>query len=130
MIKVHEIINKRPKGGSLGLELEVEFKNPGILDQAPITSTWKAKGEGSLRFHGVEFVTQKPIRANPGKRDKIDRLVTLINDPRWGVIKDSPRTSFHVHVNVLDHTAIELANQIMAWLLFRNFLVKYFGDTK
>lgn len=127
--KVWELIgNRAPKDGHVGLELECEFRHRVPPDQR--IGKWVAKAEGSLRGNGVEYVTNRPIKCNINKRGHIEALTTLINNPAYGIITDSPRTSLHVHVNVSDLTAVQVWTQVVAFWLVENLLLKYCGDSR
>lgn len=124
MTTVGQVLGKAVQG-DVGLELEVEsMRGTPHVD----TDVWMSKGEGSLRYHGIEYVTRTPILCDKDKRGKIKYLTDIINRTEYRVIQDSPRTSLHVHTNVVNHTYNELWNQIVAWWLVENLMLKYCGE--
>lgn len=108
----------------IGIELEVEF-----LEAAPIieTKNWRSKREGSLRYYGAEFVNPSPICLSK-KRTLIEGLLKTIR--KVPLIEDSPRTSIHVHVNVLDYTPVQVWTAACAYWILENLLFKYCGKER
>jgi len=111
--------------GDVGIELEVESAVPiAALERGD----WKSKAEGSLRFNGIEFVSRKPFPMDDNFPKKISRLTEYVNSKEHGVLKESPRTSLHVHCNILDDTPAEVWAKITAYWLVENLLTKYCGE--
>lgn len=111
--------------GDVGVELEIESATPiPGMDRGD----WKSKTEGSLRFNGIEFVSRKPFPMDDNFPKKILRLTDYVNDPKYGVLKESPRTSLHVHTNILDDTPLEVWTRIITYWLVENLLTKYCGE--
>lgn len=110
-----------PKSGDFGIEVEVEY-----LDTVKnlLTQDWITKNDGSLRYHGREYVSPGPI---PKERVEgaLDFLCKKIN--KGPVINDSPRTSVHVHRNVLDLTMTQIWTVCMAYWLLEETLFKLCG---
>jgi hypothetical protein len=109
----------------IGIELECEFEDgPGPEINNKL---WVSKPEGSLRYHGMEYVNPNPITVEM-KRKTIEMLLKLIGDRK--VIKDSPRTSIHVHTNILRHTPIQIWTACVAYWTIENLLFKYCGEDR
>lgn len=100
--------------------IEVELENY-ILTKAP-SSAWIQKGDGSLRNNGVEYVTN-PIEA----RLAPDMLYNLLHESLSKEVCFSPRTSIHVHVNVLDLTTEQVITAVMLYAAFESLFYKYTG---
>lgn len=129
MMKLSELYEMPKKEGHVGLELECEFRHQRPTHELT-PNGWSRKEEGSLRYNGVEYVTRNPLKCNHNKFDRIKALTDVINQNEWGIIKDSPRTSLHVHVNVQGKTPVEIWTQVTAFWLFENLLLKYCGETR
>lgn len=122
-VLVKEILGWKSRG-DLGIELECEGTSPlPVLNTAP----WTSKGDDSLRGHGMEYVTERPISCDGTKLGHI-RTLTDVLAAHGGVVQDSPRTSLHVHVNVLDHTPLQLWTAVATYWLVENLLFQYCGS--
>lgn len=112
---------RKKRTGDLGIEIEVESNQ--ILPTAFDPPIWSAKVDTSLRNNGVEYYTTAPILCNSKKIETIKLLTDTLKDK----VLQSPRTSVHVHVNILRHTPVQVWTAIAtAWLL-DNLLVRYCG---
>lgn len=115
------------KAGHVGIEVEVEFE-----DNTPVMTSgvgpWLAKEDGSLR-HGMEYISRAPFKVGDTLKTKV---VTLTNElSRYKVVENSPRTSVHNHVNVLDKTPVEVLTAACAYWLVEQPLVRFCGpDTR
>lgn len=102
----------------VGLELEQEFS----ANITPIKSrVWYTKEDHSLRNFGYEFVTDGPISIANVESATKELEDYLSKQP---LIRNSPRTSFHVHHNVLDEMPEHIVNSILLYWLFENVLFK------
>jgi len=120
--------------GTIGLELEIEAKNPlprdGHLDYAsPITKTrWVGVADGSLRGESREY-----IFSGPAKREEVPALVDLLfksfKDLKSGV-DNSNRCSTHVHINMKGRTVNELTSIIALWCTFEEMLIEWNGEER
>ena len=64
---------------------------------SPTDKEWLTKPETSLRGNYTgEYVTNG-IWSRSQKRTALARLLNELDNPKYGVAKDSYRTSFHVH---------------------------------
>lgn len=121
---VRELIGKRAVNDGVGLELEVESEN-----QLPdIRGGWVAKPDGSLRLNGMEYVSDGPVPVNKDKLKFIENLTDILKG--YKVLKDSPRTSFHVHVNCRDHTLTEAFTAACCYWLVDNIMTRYCGEDR
>jgi hypothetical protein len=118
---VQDFLRKK-RAGDLGIEVEVESIGglPGVLPD-----TWDVKEDTSLRNVGVEYFTRNPILCNSKKFEKIKGLTDLLD--KYPVIKDCPRTSIHIHMNILRHTPLQVWTAVATYWLLDNILVKYCG---
>lgn len=107
----------------VGIEVEVEGITDGgvnVIDY-PV---WTIKEDGSLRNHGYEFVSS-PIRG--------DRVTYALNKLYTGLNKGyvfSPRTSIHVHVNILDLTLPQIASVLVLNLAVEKLLYRFVGGDR
>jgi len=128
---VHEYIGRKLKEDGMGLELETEAEVP--LPVSDIPKPWRAKAEGSLRGLpgcSVEYYSEGVVPADEWKLPRIRRLTDMLNKPEQKVLKESPRTSFHVHVNMLHRTPAQVWAAACAYWILENLLVKYCGPLR
>jgi len=127
MTKLGQILGKATLVGDVGIEIEVEF-NPAPAKLLKLDSDWFIKGDGSLRGdYGCEFVSCAPVTLDCLERH-INSACSVINSNNF--IKDSPRTSVHVHVNCLDKSPIQIYNGlILAWMV-EEYLLKKCGKSR
>jgi hypothetical protein len=114
--------------GDVGMELEVESETP--LPDHIEGDHWEFKGEGSLRNIGAEYVTRGPISIGVHKTVALRKLCDTLLDKKYKVIRDCPRTSFHVHHNVLDFTPLQVWTAATAYWLIENALMEYCGESR
>jgi len=124
---VHEFLGRKKIDGDVGLELECEARVPRIPFAEVVG--WQMKREGSLRGHAVEYVTNGAIKLNDCPA-YLARLAETINHPHIDVVRDSPRTSFHVHLNCHGLTPIQMWTVANAYWLFENLLMEYCGPER
>lgn len=116
-----------PKTGHIGMELEVEAQRPlRVINE----KRWRTKEDGSLRGHAAEYVTSGPIPVDKLKRGRIDYLCGHLNNPEQIVDKDSPRTSFHVHVNVSELKPVQVWTAACTYWLMEDALMSYCGHER
>jgi hypothetical protein len=117
------IYGRPVKSGHVGIEVEVEFEeNTSIMTQG--VGPWLAKEDGSLR-HGMEYISRAPFKVGSTLKDKV---VALTNElAKFKVVTNSPRTSVHNHVNVLDKTPVEILTAACAYWLVEQPLVQFCG---
>lgn len=124
---VKDIFGHKNKRGDIGIELECEGKRslPDVN-----TSPWTTKAEGSLRHIGKEYITTNPIKVNEDLLPTIKHLTDQINEPIHQAIPDSPRTSVHVHTNVLGLTPTQVWTVATCYWLLENPLMEFCGPTR
>lgn len=119
----------------VGLELEIEnvprFSRE-MRDQF-LEPYWDIKEEGSLRNNGREFVLRTPLFGED-LHASIMQLTNMIAQTKKNsrnAFQKSPRTSFHVHVDMSD---VERSDQLFSflalYLALERPLFKYFGDSR
>lgn len=126
-VTVREFFGHKDKPGHVGMELEVES-----LRAIPAfkSDTWLVKEDHSLRNIGSEFYTRNPVLANSKLYERIQELTTFLSNKDFKVDHDSTRTSFHVHVNVLDHTMIQYWTMVFAYWLLEKPLMRICGASR
>ncbi len=104
-----------------GIEIEVEniTKYP-----EEFKGIWTMKADGSLRNNGQEFVSP-PIRG-----DQLSKALTLFYNYLQTEATFSPRTSIHVHLNVLDNTIDLISSIILLYLVFERSLYRFIGHDR
>lgn len=105
-----------------GIEVEVESLEP--LKEIR-TEHWITKGDGSLRYYGYEFVSPSVVEEK-NIEAAISFLFKRLNKEN-SVIKDSPRTSIHVHKNMLSRTLVQIWTIITVYWLLESTLFKMCG---
>ena len=120
---VKDYLGKRGRKGDIGIEIEVEASNP-----LPNINTehWSTKAENSIR-DGVEYVTTGPLSLGDKTR-AIKYLVSKLDTKALKIKEESPRTSVHVHKNILYHTPTEYWTAATAYWLTEELLFDFCGD--
>lgn len=105
----------------IGIEIEIERIRAHTVTVYPI---WEVKNDGSLRDHGFEYVSV-PIK---GKR-----IVFALNQ-FFGTVNHgyrfSPRTSIHVHMNVLDLKCEQIGSLLTLYMVFERLFYKFIGGDR
>lgn len=139
------------EAGTFGIEIETEtkshkyypeefskaFGNPSSYTDAHGNShtywpsvplkLWKAVEDGSLRDFGVEYVLKDPLPISQVEKALAEFKEKLGEVP---FLTDSPSTSVHVHINMLNEVPLTLANMLALWTLFENVLIEYCGPSR
>lgn len=120
-VLVKDCLGRRGKTGDLGLELEVEADGyvPTIN-----TTYWQTKQDNSLRGgpdKACEYVSNGALTLADSKA-AIRWLCNKLSEKEYNIKKDSPRTSYHVHCNMLYHTPVQLWTASTAYWLTENLL--------
>lgn len=129
-MKLHELFNRPLKDGDVGIEIEVEFQKdtPTYKQEGDQVGAWNVISDGSLR-NGLEYVSRSPFKVGPTLYPKLTQICDGINS--HAVVKDSPRASVHVHVNVGDFTPIQVYTALCLWWMLEDTITLYCGkDTR
>ncbi len=105
----------------IGLEIEIEHVKDNMVDTYPL---WSPRADGSLRDHGLEYVTV-PMKG-PRIHFALNQFFDMINSG----YRFSPRTSIHVHVNVLNMNPHQVAVFLMTFGLFEKPLYRFVGQDR
>jgi hypothetical protein len=116
-----EIIPLVSETDEIGIEIEVEKVES---MQAINYGVWVNHADGSLRNNGVEFVSL-PIK---GKR--IHYALNQFFDALGKNYHFSPRTSIHIHVNVLDLLPKQIGALTMTYVPFERILYRFVGGSR
>ncbi len=110
--------------GDIGIEIEAELDRN--FDPDKYSEYWTAKADGSLRGNGIEFVLNKP--------HAIGKIPDVLDDWKQWVkgskARKSPRTSVHVHFNMLGHTLPEILNFLSGFWLIEEWLIPFCGPSR
>ena len=105
----------------IGIEIEIEGVGANSIN---LYEVWEPKEDGSLRNSGVEYVSC-PIK---GKR------ISFALNQFFGSINKgfhfSPRTSIHIHLNVLDLYPRQVGAIIMVHNVFEKLLYRFIGGDR
>lgn len=106
----------------IGIEIEVE----NCTDFPYLSNYWKVDSDGSLRNHGVEFISQ-PLRTKqiPYAIEYLKDLLYLNNNPDF-----SDRTSIHIHLNVRDFTIERLKTFLLLYCIFEKHFFNIAGTKR
>lgn len=119
---VKDYLGKKGRKGNIGIEIEVEADQP-----LPVIKgeTWISKPEGSLRKNGMEYLTNGPLSIT-----EISSAISSLNKHLKGYKIDhkSPRTSVHMHANVMYNTPVQYWTMATAYWLTENLLFDFCGD--
>lgn len=136
---LRELLGKATKAGEVGIEIEVEAAKE--LPSIDLPLPWKGKADHSLRgkmFNeeartdpsSMEYVTNGAIPVGGTKKAIIKRLCVLLADAKYEVDADSPRTSVHVHVNVLEMTPLQIWTAVFCYWIAENVFMDYCGPER
>lgn len=105
----------------IGLEIEIERVGANAVCNYEV---WTRKQDNSLRDHGLEYVSC-PIK---GKR--ITYALNQFFDNINKGYRFSPRTSIHVHLNVLNLFPKEIASLALVYAVFEKLLYRFVGGDR
>lgn len=123
---VKDFLGFKNKRGHVGIEIELESDIKTRFPTMPCF--WIQKTEGSLRGSSTEYVTQGPILITQ-LPEAINLLVSTLKDNRIK-IGDSPRTSLHVHCNILKYTPLQVWTFCTAYWLLEDYLTQACGESR
>ncbi|OYV41137.1 MAG: hypothetical protein B7Z80_02675 [Rhodospirillales bacterium 20-64-7] len=111
--------------------IEVELEGTDVANMTPLVAEyWAPHQDHSLRAHNggqaIEYVFHKPYPMDK-TRLAVDVLYDFLSDPKI-IVKDSYRTSIHVHVNLAANTFRTVYNFIALSLILDELLVSQNGD--
>jgi hypothetical protein len=104
----------------VGIEIEVE----NVAGNPNYYTVWTPKPDGSLRNNGLEFISA-PIK---GKR--IHYALNQFFDYLDKKAHFSPRTSIHVHINVLNLTPPQVGGMVMVSAVVERLMYKFVGGDR
>lgn len=111
--------------GDLGIEVETEYP---IMVKLPELLNWEVHRDGSLRNQGLEFTSKAPVKIGALKRGHLGTLCDFLK--KTPPIQDCPRTSVHVHVNVLNLSPVQIWTAATAYWLLEDILFEYCGNNR
>lgn len=131
--------NIKEQSGQFGIEIETETKKyadypTGFLKEkmkggysCPKLKGWEAKGDGSLRDFGIEYVFKQPY-----SYEESLEILDNFGEETSGIpfLPNSPSTSVHVHINMFNESFLTMANFCTLYVLFENVLLEYSGPSR
>lgn len=109
----------RRHDGDFGVEIETESYDPYSI---PTMRWWHIVPDGSLRYFGMEYVTELPVTF-----EQLGYAIEEFDSLGIEFIQDSVSTSVHVHRNVLNFPPIVVANAATAYAMLEPVLCKFAG---
>lgn len=110
-----------PKGGEVGIELEIEGDGCGRLVN---TNFWRVEADGSLRGESAEIVMKNPCKRTV-VRGRLKALARMVEHVQF---QDTGRAGIHVHINIQELTVRELVQYMCLYLVFEEMLVEWCGQ--
>jgi hypothetical protein len=112
--------------GEVGIEIECEGSKLPSLNY--LEKYWITHADGSLRGESIEYVMAGPV---PRKEviPALEYLDGLFKEHKTK-IKDSYRTSVHVHVNMQTVTIRQTYNMVLMYGILEDILTDYAGTTR
>ena len=107
------------KGSLIGIEVEVEN-----VPSPPAIAGWHLTDDGSLRNHGVEFVSF------PMKAEQAEVMLKYLFQHLPQTASFSKRTSVHVHVNMRVMELEQIKSLILVYLIFERALFDFVGQNR
>jgi hypothetical protein len=125
--KLSDFTGREPKDGLLyGLELELEGRNV-AMDGVP-SKHWRRVQDGSLRGESVEYIFARPCDY-PEAVLRVDKLFKMFKEHDVN-LKNSYRTSTHVHLNFSDKTVKQIVTFFLLHTIFEEVFEYYCGDER
>lgn len=124
MTKLREVFPNMFQAGDVGLEFEVESNK-----DLPVVRTgmWETTGDASLRgMVNNEYVTKHPLEYDKVAK-AIKYIIDKVDQPEYDPIKDSNTTSWHVHINALNHTLTQMATATLLYWLLEPIIIRVCG---
>lgn len=131
--KWYQFVGKNPKCAflrtSAGYGVEVELENvPDVFEYLAVEDAgkclWKITSDGSLRNHGVEFVSEPfPINHAVDFCSALDSFLTGKWEP-----EASGRCGVHVHVNIAHATPETIIKYLLLAMLFEPVIFNFTGE--
>jgi hypothetical protein len=119
-----EIVSLVGMNQEIGIEIEVERVDNYSASLVQEYSVWSQREDHSLRDNGWEFVSL-PIKGNRITFALNQFFATINSNCRF-----SPRTSIHIHCNVLDMSPEKIAVMLGAYSLTEELLYKFVGEER
>lgn len=129
--------------GTFGIEIEAETKSSedygenffrakqthsGVRYDYPVgMEAWEGHEDNSLRNFGHEFVLKKPLVYEEAL-EALDAFKEGTSHVKF--LKNTPSTSIHVHINMVEESFLTLGNFFTLWALFENVLTDFSGPTR
>lgn len=127
--RVSHLVRRMPSvkiGPQFGVELELEGR--GLHPNLEIPG-WSGHHDGSLRGESsVEWVFSKPLPFSPSLK-KLDVLFKKIEES-GAVIRNSYRTSTHVHLNYSDKYAYQVVTSFVVYTLLEDIIARWCGSER
>ena len=120
------MVKREVEGFKYGIELELEGCGVALRDVA--TRNWLRVEEGSLRGENIEYVFSTPGDFIESQK-RVDALFRLFKKHNVA-LKNSYRTSTHVHLNFCDKSVKQAINFFLLHTVVEEILQYYCGDQR
>lgn len=121
---VAEVLGLQQVKGDVGIEIEIEGKNP----FPAVRDYWRSEHDGSLRGYSMEYVMRNPSNIKDVKK-KVEYLKDKI-DREGSKPVFSERAGVHAHVNVQHMTPNQVITMAMVYYCMETPLVRYCGENR
>ena len=107
----------------VGIEVELESNKE---DYPRDIQGWNVHNDGSLRYYGVEYVSI-PLK-HKDVANSLNSLQKGLSKGSW--VDNNPRTSVHVHVNMLDYTPLQVWTLCTLYWMLEEVLFDICGNNR
>ena len=122
LVKDYFSLGREPYKGEIGIEIEVEGKNLPLS----FNSYWTVHNDGSLRGESAEYVLSEPI-----KRDNVLPFLKYLDSRlKNSTIKNSIRTSVHVHINMSEKTILQVFLILIVYYILEDIIMTLAGEDR
>lgn len=108
---------------SCGVGIEVEVERGNEWRERYYRGVWNTHADNSLRNSGIEFVSKILFGSQIPKA--LDHLFDELFSP---TSEFTPRTSIHLHLDMLDCSTEQIAQTVAAYLIFERMLYNWVGN--
>jgi len=126
-VKYYDYMGMNKIPGEIGLEVETEAsKAYNFLPE--IEKYWHVHQDGSLRTNGWEYTFAAPLDRDSKKYS--DAMEAFDKQSQVTKFIESPYSSVHVHLNMLDKEVIQMVNFLVLYFIFEEPLTEYCGPNR
>lgn len=121
---------KTPEEAFVAVEWENEYTGGTDVEDIPEIFGWNFHEEGSLRFYGIEYVSDGPVPLEKVPQHLKVLQKCLETSFALSAFTSSIRTSVHVHFDVSLMTILNVVNFAAVYWLVEDFLSDFCGEAR